>query len=112
MENQDENEKTTSADGMQDPKHQLDDELPPAGDKKRWSDGKIFGVNFLIFIGYSGLCAATVAQGGMIFDAFFLIAHLIISIILAGVYRRWAWGVSGLVAFLIGVSTCAGLVFR
>jgi len=79
---------------------------PPAGDKKRMSDAKVFGLNFLIFIGYTLLCLAT-GGGGFILDGFLLLCHLITCLILAGVYNRWAWGVAGLAVFLVGVSVCA-----
>jgi hypothetical protein len=80
----------------------------PGGGSKRLSDGQIFGLNFLIFIGYTVICALTAQEGGFIFDGLLLICHLLVGVILAAAYRRWAWGVAGLLAFIIGVSICAG----
>ncbi len=80
----------------------------PNSGPKKVSDGQIFGLNFLIFIVYTLICVITARDGGFILDAFLLIGHLIVGVILAAVYRRWAWGVSGLLAFIIGVSICAG----
>jgi hypothetical protein len=79
---------------------------PNADKKKRPSDGWVFGINFLIFIGYTAICA--LIPSGFFLDGFILVFHLLTCIILAGVYNRWAWGVAGLAVFLVGVSTCAG----
>src|ERR1700743_2639333 len=79
---------------------------PNANEKKRLSDGRIFGINFLIFIGYTALCA--LIPGGIFLDGFILIFHLLTCIIFGAIYSRWAWGLAGLAVFLVGVSTCAG----
>src|ERR1700739_19899 len=76
----------------------------PDAPKRRVSDAKVFGLNFLIFIGYTLLCFFALKD--IIADGMLLVCHLCACVILAGVYGRWAWGVAGLAVFLVGVSIC------
>jgi len=80
------------------------------GDKKPFSDGRILGLNMLILVIYTGLCALT--SGGPIFDAFLLFVHVLFCFVAALTYKRWAWGLSALAVLLIGVSTCVGILFN
>jgi hypothetical protein len=81
-------------------------------EKKQSRNMKIVGINLLILAGYTILCGFLGRQGGVVFDAFFLAAHVLVCIILGAIQQKWIWALSVLVVLLIGVSTCVGILWK
>ncbi len=70
----------------------------------------VVGYNMIALAAYTIIFALSAKQGGVIFDALFIFAHVIIGIILAIAFRSWTWLLSALMVLIIGFSTCAGML--
>lgn len=70
---------------------------------------KIVGYNILALIIYTLLSRFAAADGGPIFDMFFIAIHVFVCIIMSIVARSWVWLLSGILVLVIGFSTCVGL---
>lgn len=67
---------------------------------------KIVGFNILVLVIYTALCSIDASGGGFIFDAFLILAHVVVCIIMALAKRSWIWLLSALLVLVIGFSTC------
>jgi hypothetical protein len=64
----------------------------------------IVGINITILAVYTLACRFT--DIGLLFDAFFIMVHFIVCIIVTITSDKKIWAFTGLVVLLIGVSTC------
>ncbi|MBD1366397.1 hypothetical protein IDJ77_21470 [Mucilaginibacter sp. ZT4R22] len=70
---------------------------------------KIVGINLAVLAVYTLLSA--LSPGGIIFDAFAIVVHVIVCIILTLTGpKRMQWLLSGVLVLVIGFSTCAGVL--
>jgi len=65
---------------------------------------KIVGGNLLAMIVYTVL--SKFSDAGLIFDALFLLVHVMLCWIFAITNKSWMWFLAGLLVLLIGASTC------
>jgi hypothetical protein len=70
----------------------------------------IVGYNMIALAAYTIIFGLAAKQGGVIFDALFIFAHVLVGIVLAIAYRSWMWLLSALMVLIIGFSTCAGML--
>ena len=80
--------------------------IPVKEQSKSFAGMKIVGINMLILAIYAVLCSIDAGGGGFIFDAFLILIHVLVCIIMAIVKRSWIWLLSGVIVLVIGFSTC------
>lgn len=80
--------------------------IPIKEQNKSFAGMKIVGINMLILAIYTVLCSIDSSGGGFIFDAFLILIHVLVCIIMAIAKRSWIWLLSGVIVLVIGFSTC------
>ncbi|MGF7039153.1 hypothetical protein [Mucilaginibacter lappiensis] len=80
--------------------------IPIKEQNKSYAGMKIVGINILILAIYAVLCSIDSGGGDIIFDAFLILIHVVVCIIMAIVKRSWMWLLSALLVLVIGFSTC------
>jgi len=72
---------------------------------------KIVGINLGVLIAYTLMSA--LSPGGIIFDAFAIVVHVIVCMMLTLTGpKRMQWLLSGVLVLVIGFSTCAGVLSK
>jgi hypothetical protein len=68
----------------------------------------IVGYNLIVLVFYTLICK--LIDGGAILDAFILVIHFVVCLILSLVMRSWYWVLAAFVVVAIGFSTCVGFL--
>ncbi|WPU92167.1 hypothetical protein SNE25_22865 [Mucilaginibacter sabulilitoris] len=80
--------------------------IPVKQQNKGAAGMKIVGINILVLVIYTSLLTIGTNGGGFIFDAFLILAHVIVCIVMAITKRSWIWLLSAILVLAIGFSTC------
>jgi hypothetical protein len=83
-----------------------DDHQPQSHKNTENTGMKIVGINLLIMVIYTVSCKFTPDLGGMLIDAFLIVIHVVVCVIMAISSKNWVWLISAFLILAIGFSTC------
>ena len=92
----------------------MDPNLQP--EKKQPDDDKPIGnfsivaYNLMVLAFYTIVFKMLANQGGLLFDAFTLLGHFVVCVIMAISGKSWMWILSGVLVLAIGFSTCVWVI--
>jgi hypothetical protein len=78
-------------------------------ENKQGYNFKVLGANLLIFAVYTVIGVSS-GDDGLLGAFFFSLFHFAICVILAIVFKKWVWLLSGLLILVIGFGTCVSNV--